>query len=64
MVTSDYSSKKISKTLVEEIKRSLRSIESYGSVEIYIQNNTVTQITTRSIKKTINGERKDITNKK
>lgn len=50
----DYSTKKISKTLVLEIKEALGSVSSYGSVEIYIQNGVVTQITVRNIKKTNN----------
>ena len=49
---ADYSNKKISKTLVTEIKSALRSIRSYGSVEIFVQDSVVTQITTRNIKKT------------
>lgn len=47
-----------SKKLLEELERALRSLE-YGSVEIYVQDNTVTQITIRNIKKTslkINGD--------
>lgn len=37
--------------LLAEIKEALESI-SYGSIEIFIQNKTVTQITVRNIKKT------------
>ncbi len=51
-LTSDYSTKRISEALVFEIKKSLKSVKSYGSVEIYIQNGNVTQITVRNIKKT------------
>lgn len=50
----EFSTKKISKTLVDEIKTSLRSVTSYGSVEIFVQDNVVTQITVRNIKKTNN----------
>ncbi len=50
----DYSSKKISEKLLDEIKSALKSVKSYGSVEIYIQNEMVTQITVRNIKKTKN----------
>ena len=48
----DYSTKRISPTLVEEIKTALKSIHSYGSVEIYVQDSAVTQISVRNIKKT------------
>lgn len=49
---ADYSTKKISKTLITEIKSALKSVRSYGSIEIFVQDNVVTQITTRNIKKT------------
>ena len=45
---------KISDNLIEEIKTALKSVPSYGSIEIYVQNGTVTQITVRNIKKTSN----------
>jgi len=48
----DYSTKRISPTLVDEIKTALKSIQSFGSVEIYVQDSTVTQISVRTIKKT------------
>lgn len=48
----DYSTKRISPILVDEIKSALKSISSYGSVEIYVQDSTVTQISVRNIKKT------------
>lgn len=47
----DYSTKKISSQLIEEIKNALQSV-SYGSIEIYVTDSNVTQITTRTIKKT------------
>ena len=53
----DYSTKKVSRRLLEEIKKALKSIESFGSVEVYVQDNIVTQITVRNIKKT-GGSRK------
>ena len=37
--------------LISEIKNALKSVR-YGSVEIFVQDNTVTQITVRNIKKT------------
>lgn len=48
----DYSTKKISRRLLDEIKKALKSIESFGSVEVYVQDKIVTQITVRNIKKT------------
>lgn len=47
----DYSTKRISTQLIEEIKNALQSV-TFGSVEIYVTDNNVTQITTRTIKKT------------
>ena len=48
----DYSTKKISKDLVDEIKVSLKNVRGWGSVEIYVQDFKITQITERNIKKT------------
>lgn len=48
----DYSTKKISQDLVEEIKSALKNVRGWGSVEIYVQDHKVTQITERNIKKT------------
>jgi len=45
---------KISAKVVNEIKEALKSVSSFGSVEIYVQNGNVTQITVRNIKKTSN----------
>ena len=39
-----------SESLLLEIERALQSI-SYGSIEIFVQDSTVTQITVRKIKK-------------
>lgn len=49
---TDYSTKKISQTLVLEIKKALKSVQSYGSVEIYVNDGIVSQISVRNIKKT------------
>ena len=38
--------------LVEEIVGALQSVGGFGSIEIYVQNHSVTQITVRNIKKT------------
>jgi hypothetical protein len=49
----DFSTKKVSKILLDQIKDALKEIRGgYGSVEIVIQNHCVTQISTREIKKT------------
>ena len=48
-MNSNYSTQKISENLVDEIKTALQSVKSYGSIEIYIQNGIVTQITIRNI---------------
>lgn len=50
---SDYSTKRISKKLVEELIASIKSINGWGTVEIVIQDHAVTQITERNIRKTI-----------
>ncbi len=42
----------IDKSLQQEIEHALAKIDGYGSVELYIQNFKVTQITARNIKKT------------
>lgn len=54
----DYSTKTISDKLFQEIKEALLGLD-YGSVEIYVTNNEVTQITRRHIKKTNNNKIKD-----
>lgn len=48
----NYSIKRISPKLLEEIESALRLVKPFGSVEIYVQNSIVTQITARNIKKT------------
>lgn len=40
------------KTLTNEILAALASVQGYGSVEIYVHDSKVTQITVRNIKKT------------
>jgi len=54
MKQTEYSTGRISETLLGEIKKALKSVKSHGSVEIYVQNEVVTQITVRNIKKTNN----------
>jgi len=36
---------KVSSDLVDEIVRALKNVQGYGSVEIYVQGHSVTQIT-------------------
>lgn len=48
----DHSIKRITIQLIEEIKQALKSIDGYGSIEIIVQDNKVTQISVRNIKKT------------
>lgn len=47
----DFSSKKVSDEVIEQIAEALEKID-YGSIEIIIQNKCVTQISTREITKT------------
>jgi len=49
----DYSSKQISKKLLEEIIEALKNIRGWGSVEIFVQDSKVVQIIERNIKKTL-----------
>lgn len=49
---SDYSTKRVRDDLLEEVKLALKNIRGWGSVEIFVQNFRVTQITERNIKKT------------
>ncbi len=46
-----YSTKSISKELKEELLQSIQSVKGWGSVEIFIQDFKVTQITEKNIKK-------------
>ena len=49
---NDYSIKKISKDLMNEITTALQSVNDYGSIEIFVQDGVVTQVTVRNIRKT------------
>ncbi len=42
----------INKRLLEDLSQALEDLEGWGSVELYVQNGKVTQITKRAIKKT------------
>lgn len=46
-----YPTEKISDKLMAEITQALKNIRGWGSVEIFVQNHKVTQITERNIKK-------------
>lgn len=48
----DLTTRKVSAKLISEITEALNNIKGWGSVEIFIQNYKVVQITERSIKKT------------
>jgi len=50
----DYSTKRVNKVLLEEITEALKNIRGWGSVEIFVQDFKVVQITERNIKKTYN----------
>ncbi len=50
---TDYSTKIVSAKLLNEIKEAIHNL-NFGSVEIYVVNNQVTQITRRHIRKTNN----------
>lgn len=43
---------KVNHHLLEEINQALEDLGGWGSVEIYVQNGKVTQITKRAISKT------------
>jgi len=51
-IQTDFSTKQPSDTLMIEILEALKNIKGWGSVEIYVQDHKVTQITERKIKKT------------
>lgn len=38
--------------LFNEIMKAIETLEGWGSVEVFVQNNKITQITRRSIQKT------------
>lgn len=50
--TYEPSTKRVSSQLVDEIIKALNTVAGYGSIEIYVQDHHVTQITVRNIKKT------------
>lgn len=48
----DYSTKELNQELLAEIAEALQNIRGWGSVEIFVQDYRVVQITERNIKKT------------
>jgi hypothetical protein len=49
---NNYSTKRVSQELIEEVVEALKNIRGWGSVEIIVQDHKVVQITERNIKKT------------
>lgn len=43
---------KLSSSLIGELEVALQMVKAYGSIEIYVQDSKVTQITVRNIRKT------------
>ena len=51
-MADDYSTKiEVSEKLIEELVSSIKNIRGWGTVEIIIQDHTVTQITEKNIRK-------------
>jgi len=55
-MANHYSTKDISEQLKQEVLSSIQSVRGWGSVEIFIQDFEVTQITEKNIKKPINAQ--------
>lgn len=53
---NNYSTKNVSEKLLKEVAEALKNVRGWGSVEIFVQDFKVVQITERNIKKTINAE--------
>lgn len=58
MIDKNYSTKTISSYLLKELQDSIKNVRGWGSVEIFIQDFNVTQITEKNIKKP-NGVKKE-----
>jgi hypothetical protein len=50
------SAQSLSPALLSEIEVALGRVMPYGSIEIYVQNSIITQITVRNIKKLSHGQ--------
>ena len=60
-MADDYSTRiEVSEKLMEELVSSIKNIRGWGTVEIIIQDHTVTQITEKNIRKPLlsNGQTK------
>ncbi len=55
-MANQYSIKDISEKLKEEVLSSIQNVRGWGSVEIFIQDFKVTQITEKNIKKPITAQ--------
>lgn len=62
-IMHDYSTKDPSQTLIFELIKALKSVPDYGSIEIFVQNGIVTQVTVRNIKKTSGKNSNDLVDK-
>ncbi len=60
----DYSTKKVSTELLQELIDAIQNIRGWGSVEIQVQDFKVVQITERNVKKTNNTEKKKTSEQK
>ncbi|MBI3984727.1 MAG: DUF2292 domain-containing protein [Candidatus Levybacteria bacterium] len=55
-MANQYSTKNLSDKLKQEVLSSIQSVKGWGSVEIFIQDFKVTQITEKNIKKPNNAK--------
>ena len=52
LTANGHSTKMIDNKLLEDITEALKNIRGWGSIEVFVQNYKVVQITERNIKKT------------
>lgn len=52
LTANGHSTKRIDDKLLDDIAEALKNVRGWGSVEIFVQNYKVVQITERNIKKT------------
>lgn len=52
LTANGHSTRTINGELISEVSKALKNIRGWGSVEIFVQNNKVVQITERNITKT------------
>ena len=52
LTANGHSTKMIDDKLLEDITEALKNIRGWGSIEVFVQNYKVVQITERNIKKT------------